>query len=58
MGDAISRPLQQHVSHIKTRFDDIGRLCAMEPRVRLERFSPQAGLEPRTARNEGERLRY
>ena len=24
------------------------RLCAMEPRLRLEKFLPQAGLEPGT----------
>ena len=55
MDDAILRPFQQHVCHIRTRLDDIERLCAMESRVRLERFSPQTGLEPVTARNRGER---
>ena len=28
----------------------------MEPRLRLERFPPQAGLEPGTARSVGQRL--
>ena len=28
---------------------DNERLCAMEPCLRLERFPPQAGLEPETA---------
>ena len=27
---------------------DNERLCAMEPGLRLKRFSPQAGLEPGT----------
>ena len=35
---------------------DNERLHAMEPRVRLERFSPQAGLEPWTARSVGQQI--
>ena len=35
---------------------DSERLCAMEPRLRLERFLSQAGLEPETARTVGQRL--
>ena len=32
---------------------DNERLCAMEPRLRQERFSPQAALEPGTGRTVG-----
>ena len=32
------------------------RLCAVEPRLRLERSSSQAGLELATARSVGQRL--
>ena len=34
------------------------RLCAMEPRLHLERFLPQAGLEPKTTRSVGQHLNY
>ena len=37
---------------------DNERLCAMEPRLQLERFLPQVRLEPRTARSVGQRLTY
>ena len=37
------------------RMDDNERLCATEPRLRLKRSSPQAGLEPGTARSAGQR---
>ena len=37
---------------------DNGRLCATEPSLRLERFTPQAGLKPGTARSVGQRLAY
>ena len=33
--------------------DDNDRLCAMEPCLQLERFLPQAGLQPETARSAG-----
>ena len=39
-------------------FDGIERLCAIEPRLRFERFSPEAGLEPRTARSVGQYITY
>ena len=32
------------------------RLCAMEPRLRLERFPPQTGIESGTARSVGQLL--
>ena len=32
------------------RLDSNEKLCAMEPRGRMERNSPEAGLEPGTAR--------
>ena len=35
---------------------DNERLCVMEPRLRLERFLPQAKLEPGTAKSVGLRL--
>ena len=38
--------------------DDTERLCAMEPRLRLKRSSPQAGLELTTARLVGQRLTH
>ena len=38
--------------------DDNERLCAMEPRLRLKRSSPQAGLELTTARSVGQRLTH
>ena len=34
------------------------RLCAMEPRLRLEKFPPPAGLEPRTTITASQRLTY
>ena len=37
---------------------DNKRLCAMEARLRLIRSSPQAGLEPGTARPAGQRLTH
>ena len=36
--------------------DDKERLCAIEHRLRLKNSSPQAGIEPRTARSVGKRL--
>ena len=52
-----------HVSRETT--DNVGgwvdvnkKLCAMEPRLRLERFPPRAGLEPGTARSIGQPLTY
>ena len=45
------------VSVISGRWaDDYERLCAMEPRLRLKRSLPQAGLELTTARSVGQRL--
>ena len=38
--------------------DDNERLWAMEPCLWLERFPPQAGIEPRTARSALNPLRY
>ena len=38
--------------------DDNERLCAMEPRLRLNRSSLQAGLELTTARSVGHRLTH
>ena len=38
--------------------DDNERLCAMESRLRLKRSSPQAGLEPTTARSVGQSLTH
>ena len=38
--------------------NDNERLCAMEPRLRLKRFPPPAGLESETARSAGQRLTY
>ena len=37
---------------------DNEKLCAMEPRLRLERFPSQAGLEPGTARSVAQLLTY
>ena len=37
---------------------DNEKLCAMEPRLRLERSPPRAGLEPRTAPSIGQGLTY
>ena len=34
--------------------DDNERLCAMEPRLRLEKLPPRAELEPGTARSVGQ----
>ena len=36
--------------------DDNERLCALEPRLRLRKSSPHAGLEHGTARSVGQRL--
>ena len=36
--------------------DDNERLCTMKSRLRLKRWSPQAGLELMTARSVGQRL--
>ena len=38
--------------------DENERLCSTETRLRLEKFLPQAGLEPGTARSVGQRLTY
>ena len=38
--------------------DGIERLCAIEPRLRLKRSPPQAGLEPGTAGSKGKRLTH
>ena len=38
--------------------DDNDRLCAMEPRLRLKRSSPRAGLELTTTRSVGQRLTH
>ena len=38
------------------RADENERLCAMEPRLRVKRSSPKAGLELTTARSVGQRL--
>ena len=47
------------VSVISGRWaDDNERLCAMEPRLRLKRFPPQAGIEPGTARSVGQRFTH
>ena len=40
------------------RTDNNGRLCAMEPHLRLEKIPPVEGLEPRTDRSIGQRLTY
>ena len=40
------------------RADDNERLCAMEPRLRLKRPLPQAGLELAIARSVGNRLTH
>ena len=37
---------------------DNGRLCAMEPYLRLKRSLPQAGLKPRAARSVCQHLIY
>ena len=37
---------------------DYERLCAKEPRLRVKKFPPTAGLEPGTARSVGQRLTY
>ena len=37
---------------------DNERLCAMEPRLQLERIPPQAGLEPATAKSVGQCFTY
>ena len=42
-------------SYQRLEFDN-ERLCAMELRLRPERFPPPAGLEPGTARSVGQRL--
>ena len=47
------------VSVISGRWaDDNERLCAIEPRSRLQRSSPQAWLEITTARAVGQRLTH
>ena len=47
------------VSVISGRWaDDNERLCAIEPRSRLKRSSPQAWLELTTARSVGQRLTH
>ena len=38
--------------------DDNERLCVMESRLLLERFPPQVGTEPGTARSVGQRLTH
>ena len=49
--------LFNNISIISGRWaDDNERLCAMEPRLQLERAPPQAGLERGTARLVGQRL--
>ena len=50
----ILRPFQQYFSYIRTMGRYSERLCAMEPRLRLKRSSPQAGLELTTARSVGQ----
>ena len=37
---------------------DYERLCAMEPRLRLQRLPPPAGLEPKTARSVDQLFAY
>ena len=37
---------------------DNEKMCVMEPRSRLERSPPRAGLEPRTALSIGQGLTY
>ena len=55
---AILRPFT-NISVISERWaDDNERLCAVEPRLRLKRSSPQAGLELTTARSVGQRLTH
>ena len=49
INDSILRPFQQYFSHISTMVGYNERLCAMEPRLSLERFSPLAELEVETA---------
>ena len=34
------------------------RVCKMEPRYRMKRSPPEAGLEPGIARSVGQRLTY
>ena len=47
--------LFNRISVLSGRFlDDNERLCAMEHRLRLERFPSQAGLEPGTTRSVGQ----
>ena len=50
--DAILRPFFFNgIADISGRWDDDNeRVCAVLLRLRLERFSPQAGIEPGTAR--------
>ena len=55
---AILHPFQKHYGHIERCKDDNEWLGAMEPRLRLERYPPQAGLEPWTARSVGQRLTH
>ena len=53
---AISR-ISNSISVISGRCTgDNEKLCAMEPRLRLERSPPRAGLEPRTAPSIGQGL--
>ena len=37
---------------------DNERLCAMEPRLRFEKFTPSAGLQSGTTISAGQRLTY
>ena len=51
--------LSNGISVILQRWDDNKeRLCAKEPRSRLERLPPTAGLEPGSARSTGRHLTY
>ena len=43
-------------SHNRTMVGCNERLCSRNPRLQLERFPPQAGLEPGTARSVVQRL--
>ena len=38
--------------------DDNERLCAMDPRLRLKKSPPRAGVEPETAISVGQRLTH
>ena len=57
MDDLRSYVLFYCISVISGRWlGDNERLRSMEPRLRLEKFPPQAGLESGTARSDGQRL--